>query len=104
MLRRDHVAAFSEKLEWARRLERIERVKAEERRKATLIQNANSDVENFPQRENEGKSRDIVAKKVVLVVEILMEKPNSSLNMSHFKLHASPTVVGAKKNPSIKYI
>ncbi|WP_445080297.1 hypothetical protein [Brevibacillus laterosporus] len=54
---------FSERVDWARRLERIETVKAERRRRSTLKQfeeTADStDVEKFPPRE--GKTRDIVA-------------------------------------------
>lgn len=54
---------FSEKLEWARRLERIERVKAEERKKATLKQNASSVSQNSDYREIKGRANDIVAQK-----------------------------------------
>ena len=53
----------AERIDYAKRLERIERAKAEERRGATLKQNA-TDVENFPQREDPGKTRDIVAAKM----------------------------------------
>ena len=51
-----------ERIDYARRLERIENVKSEERRKSTLKQNL-TDVENLPPREN-GKTRDIVASKL----------------------------------------
>ncbi|MEK4949091.1 hypothetical protein NST12_01715 [Bacillus sp. FSL W8-1127] len=44
-------------------MERIERVKAEERKKATLKQNASTDTENFPERNDLGETRDIVATK-----------------------------------------
>lgn len=45
-----------ERLDYARKLERIERVKAKERMK--------QGVENLPQHEKEGKTRDIVAEKI----------------------------------------
>jgi ParB family chromosome partitioning protein len=52
-----------ERIDYARRLERIESVKADKRQQATLKQNQNTDVENFPPRQ-EGKVRDIVAEKL----------------------------------------
>ena len=51
-----------ERVDCARRLERIESVKAEGRKKSTLKQNT-TDVENFPQGE-QGTTRDLVAKKI----------------------------------------
>ncbi|MED4883877.1 ParB N-terminal domain-containing protein [Bacillus smithii] len=54
---------FSEKLEWARRLERIERVKAEERRKATLKQYKDTDMHKCVNREVSGITNEIVAEK-----------------------------------------
>lgn len=52
-----------ERIDYARRLERIEKVKSEERRNLTLKQN-NTDKENFPLRGKEGETRDIVASKL----------------------------------------
>jgi ParB family chromosome partitioning protein len=51
----------SERVEYGRRLERIERIKVDERRKANLKQNTG--VENFPPR-NEGKTRDKIAEQI----------------------------------------
>ncbi|MCC9296524.1 ParB N-terminal domain-containing protein [Clostridium sp. WLY-B-L2] len=52
---------FSERIEYARKLEEIERVKAEKRRLANLKQN--TEVESFPPRAEQGKTREIVAEK-----------------------------------------
>lgn len=54
---------FSEKLEWARRLERIERVKSEERKKATLKQYKDTDMHKCVDREVSGITDEIVAEK-----------------------------------------
>ncbi|WP_338148756.1 ParB/RepB/Spo0J family partition protein [Brevibacillus laterosporus] len=60
---------FSERVDWARRLERIETVKAERRRRSTLKQFEETadttEVQNFAPRE-EGKTRDIVAEQIGL--------------------------------------
>lgn len=56
-----------ERIDYARRLERIEKVKAEQRRKLTQNNNTAkelSEVENFPPQIDEGKTRDIVAEKL----------------------------------------
>lgn len=54
----------AERIDYARRLERIESLKAEKRRKATQNNNAaKAEVENFPPQD-EGKTRDIVASKL----------------------------------------
>ena len=50
-----------ERLDWARRLERVESIKAEKRRLSTLT--SNIDKENFPYQEK-GQTRDIVAEKL----------------------------------------
>lgn len=52
----------AERIEYARRLERIEKIKAEQRKISTLKQNI--DVEKFPERSSEGQVRDIVAEKL----------------------------------------
>jgi hypothetical protein len=49
--------SFSERLEWARELEQLERLKADERKKANLKQN--TDTQNFAERM--GESNEIVA-------------------------------------------
>jgi ParB family chromosome partitioning protein len=55
---------FSERIEYARKLEEIERVKASKRRLATQNNDtAKSEVESFPQQIEQGKTRDIVAEK-----------------------------------------
>ena len=51
-----------ERIDYARRLERIEKVKAEKRRRENLI-NQTVEAENFPYREK-GETRDIVAQKL----------------------------------------
>lgn len=51
---------FSERLEWAEKIEEIEKEKARKRKKVALTQN--TDPENFPEREK-GDSRDKVAQK-----------------------------------------
>ena len=56
-----------ERIDYARRLERIEKVKAEQRMKSGENQYS-SPVENFPHPSFEGKVRDIVAEKLVLVL------------------------------------
>lgn len=54
-----------ERLDWARKLERIERIKAEKRRLATQNNNsARADVQNFALQTIDGKTRDIVATKL----------------------------------------
>ena len=50
---------FSEGLEWARRLEQVEKLKARERSEANLKQS--SEQENFPARKAQGQTRDRVA-------------------------------------------
>ena len=50
----------SERVDYMKRLMRIEQAKAEERRNATLKQNA-TDTANLPEREEHGEARDIVA-------------------------------------------
>ena len=50
---------FSEGLEWARRLEQVEKLKARERSEANLKQNP--EPENFPARKAQGDTRDMVA-------------------------------------------
>ncbi|MED1874165.1 hypothetical protein [Brevibacillus borstelensis] len=50
---------FSERVDWARRLERVEKEKARKNSDANLRQFANTDTENFPTRR--GETRDIVA-------------------------------------------
>ena len=55
---------FSEGLEWARRLEQVEKLKARERQEATQIHKQNAVVEKFPPPEDQGKTRDIVAAEV----------------------------------------
>ena len=50
---------FSEGLEWARRLEQVEKLKARERSEANLKQS--SEPENFPARKAQGDTRDRVA-------------------------------------------
>jgi len=52
---------FSERVDWAKRLERVERIKAHERQ-LNGLNNQSLVVENSPQREG-GKARDIVANK-----------------------------------------
>jgi ParB family transcriptional regulator, chromosome partitioning protein len=53
---------FSERVDWARRLERIEKARAEERKKATQFGTKGTDQENFPEPDR-GQTRDIVAEK-----------------------------------------
>ena len=53
---------FSEGLEWARRLEQVEKLKARERSEANLKQNP--ECENFPTREERGRATDIVAAEI----------------------------------------
>lgn len=53
----------AERIDYAKRLERIEEIKASKRKTASLKQNS-TDVENFPPREELGKTRDIVADKL----------------------------------------
>ena len=52
---------FSEGLEWARRLEQVEKLKARERKESTQIHKQNAVGENFPAPEEHGRASDIVA-------------------------------------------
>lgn len=54
----------SERIEYARRLERIEAAKAKERMEAGVKV---APVENFPQGEKQGKVRDLVAEKLIVI-------------------------------------
>lgn len=71
----------SERIEYARRLERIEAAKAKERQEATLRKGTESPVtqnfaergqqssprENFPRGEYQGRARDLVAEKLIVI-------------------------------------
>ena len=57
----DWAITFSEGLEWARRLEQVEKLKARERQEATQIHKQTTVQENFPAPEGQGQTRDRVA-------------------------------------------
>ncbi|WP_339823459.1 hypothetical protein NST45_18480 [Paenibacillus sp. FSL R7-0163] len=92
--------SFSERLEWARELEQVERLKAEERKMSNLKQNK-TECENFPVRE--GRAINIVAEstgfgsgkqyeKAKYIVDNGSEEVIQQLDNEEISIHAAYTI------------